>query len=118
MATGEWWSWSPATAELQAARGGAGAGLGRSCNRQRQKLQPANGGAGDNDFFAGRYGVRLSFNAHFLLEAAIYFVGSSNLFCWNTSFKAVNNFFLLEAVIFFGLKQQFVLLEPASSELQ
>ncbi|XP_037423247.1 uncharacterized protein LOC119287746 isoform X3 [Triticum dicoccoides] len=45
-ATGEWRSWSPATVELQAARGKAATGKRRSWNRPEKELETF-------DFFAG-----------------------------------------------------------------
>ncbi|XP_037423246.1 uncharacterized protein LOC119287746 isoform X2 [Triticum dicoccoides] len=55
-ATGEWRSWSPATVELQAARGKAATGKRRSWNRPEKELETF-------DFFAGRkrhFGLLLS----------------------------------------------------------
>lgn len=92
-ATGEWWRWSPATVELQAARGKAATGKRRSWNRPEKELETL-------IFFARRYGVGLSFNAHF-------FAGSRDLFCWKQHFLLLEHFFqsceqlfFLEAVIF------------------
>ena len=66
-ATGEWRSWSPATVELQAARGKAATGKRRSWNRPEKELETF-------DFFAGRYGVRSIFNSCFL-------AGSNDFVC-------------------------------------